>query len=83
MSAARGELCAVKMTHPRSLADEIVNLHAERIGDSQKDGERRIAVSALDLLQRVLVDAGKLRDDAAGQPSLLPDPAYPRADRCR
>jgi hypothetical protein len=48
-----------------SLADEIVNLHAECFGDPAQDGERRIARAVLDLLQRVFVDARQFSDDAA------------------
>ncbi|SRR5258708_34428400 len=66
-----------------SSANEIVNLHAERVGDPGEYGECRVAGAALDLLQRVLVNASQLRDDAAGLTTLLPDPAYPRADCCR
>ena len=42
-----------------------MNLNAQRLGDPEQHGQRRIAVSVLDLLQRVLVDAGEFRDDAA------------------
>src|SRR5205823_8350786 len=66
-----------------SLADEIVNLHAESVGDPGQNGKRRIARAALDLLQRVLMDARQLGHHAARQPFLLPDATYPRADRRR
>jgi len=47
-------------------ADEIVQLHAEGIGDPREHSQRWVAVAALDLLQGVLVNASKFRDDAAG-----------------
>lgn len=42
-----------------------MDLHVQRVGDREENGERRVARSALDLLQRVLVNAGQFRDDAA------------------
>jgi hypothetical protein len=65
-----GPICSRKLCSARdlvtSLADEIVNLHAEGVSDSHEHDERRIAVPAFDLLQRVLVDPSQLRHDAAG-----------------
>jgi hypothetical protein len=49
-----------------SFANQIVNLHPESIGDPEQDGERGIALAALDFLQRVFVDASQLRDHTPG-----------------
>lgn len=76
------ELPVVAHASRSLLTRQVVNLHVQRIGDREQNGEGRVARSALDLLQRVLVDAGQFSDDAARQVPLLPDLADSRAG-CR
>jgi hypothetical protein len=66
---------------PGPLRDQGGQRDAERSGDGVERAQRRVADPVLDLRQRPLAHAGRLRERADGQAALAPRRAQPLADQ--